>query len=324
MFFRSSLTFCHIHSWLFRIMRPNTFHYVLMMEHTITQGHHFYMACCGLSTAFEIVHSFVGRHTVTNELHHDAISMLRQLLCASVLYFINGDHREGKMSMPEHVIDVTTIEGLHDIIAIGNVIEFTVALDFRTYEGTELDDQEYLERETAMTLYRRFISWFSDTYGLRFGDTWVNPSYLFKHQLISFAASLQGYFSRQHANVQRQDKLKGISPTAVRRVLRHHLDMVWGPLVPRFEQLLEDPPLFLYWRGPDFRIVRKTPFRLLAEGLVDTEEVFQLDSDPIYVEAPQEPLIPDNPAHKRTSKDGPTSPPSPSRHRVAKRRKGAE
>ena len=323
MFSPASLAFHHVYSRLFRLQQPNAFHLVLTMEHTVTQGHHCYLVECVDKTSEEVVHSFVGRHTVTNQLHRETVSMLRRLLCASVLHYISGDYQEGKVSTPVHVIDVTTVRGLHNIIALGNIIEFTVALDFRTYDGTVLEDEEYLERETAMTLYRRFISWFSDTYSLRFGDTWVNPSYLFKHRLISFAASVDGYFSRQHENVQQQDKLKGITPAAVRKVLRHHLDMAWTDLVPGFERLLQDPPLFLYWRGPDFRIIRKTPFRLLAEGLLDTIEVIELDSNPIYIEAPQ--LVPDRPAQKRTNTDRMASPPSsPSERKVVKRRKGAK
>jgi hypothetical protein len=46
-----------------------------------------------------------------------------------------------------HVINVTRIEGLLDIIAIGNIIEFAVALNFHTYEGKDFDDNEYFERE---------------------------------------------------------------------------------------------------------------------------------------------------------------------------------
>jgi hypothetical protein len=98
------------------------------------------------------------------------------------------------LPVPLHVINITQVDGLLDVIALGNIIEFAVVLDYRTHEDVELDDSEYLEREAAMTHYRTLIAWFSNRYGLRIGDTWVNPSYLFKRELISFGATLGAYW----------------------------------------------------------------------------------------------------------------------------------
>lgn len=84
------------------------------------------------------------------------------------------------MDAPQHVIDVETMDGLLDIIAVGNIIEFATALDHRTYENVVVDNDERLEQEAAMTRYRTFISWFSKRYGLVINGIWLNPSYLFK------------------------------------------------------------------------------------------------------------------------------------------------
>jgi hypothetical protein len=73
------------------------------------------------------------------------------------------------MQTPLHVIDVTTTQGLLDIIALGNVIEFTPALDLRTYEHIVLDEEEQLEIEASMARYRLFIRWYCKKFGLPHG-----------------------------------------------------------------------------------------------------------------------------------------------------------
>lgn len=223
-------------------------------------------------------------------------------------------------------MDVSKVNGLLDIIAIGNIIEFAVALDYRTYQGPQPQDTEYLERDAAMTRYRTFITWFSDRYGLIIDGSWVNPSYLFKRRLICFAATLLDYFTREHLTVQQYDKLKGINPDAVKRVVRHHIQTSWADLLPAFDKLVHEPSSFLYHNGPPIRIIRKTPFRLAEENLMDRTEALDFDSTPLYNTA-QEDLLPEYPAEKRShfvTSDTRTvvSPPSsPSQQKVVKRRK---
>jgi hypothetical protein len=226
------------------------------------------------------------------------------------------------LPVPLHVIDVTQYDGLLDIIAIGNIIEFAVVLDYRTYEeGMELDDSEHLEREAAMTHYRTLITWFSDRYGLRIGDSWVNPSYFFKRELISFGATLGSYFARAHSTVQRHDKLKGISPLKVTKTIQHHIQTSWSNLVPAFDKLVANPPSVLSYDGPAFRIFRKTHFRLEEEGLSNATESYDYDPEPIY-------LLPEttgdlHPGQKRTSdmRSALSPPSSPSKEQALKRRK---
>jgi hypothetical protein len=207
------------------------------------------------------------------------------------------------------------------MIALGNIIEFAVALDYRTHEHIEVHDGEYLEREAAMTHYRTLIAWFSNRYGVIIAGSWVNPSYLFKRQLISFGASLGDYFTRKHSTVQQHDKMVGITPVGVKRVIRHHIQTSWANLLPAFDQLVDKPSQFLHYTGPAFRIIRKTPFRLAEENLLDCTEDLDFDAAPIYLasQAPSNALIPDHPAEKRSTVVSPPS--SPSRRKVLKKRK---
>ena len=116
---------------------------------------------------------------------------------SSLSHFARPSHKS-LLGLPIllHIINVTEIDGLLDMIALGNIIEFAVALDYRTHEHIEVQDGEYLEREAAMTHYRTLITWFSNRYGVIIAGSWVNPSYLFKRQLISFGASLGDTTSR--------------------------------------------------------------------------------------------------------------------------------
>lgn len=228
------------------------------------------------------------------------------------------------MQNPVHVINVTEIEGLQDIIALGNLIEFASALDLRTYENIILDEEEQLEIEIAMTRYRTFGRWFSRNFGLLIEGTWVAASYLFKRRLISFAATTCVYFAKEHSTTQRQSELKGITPSLVKSHFRRHIRLCWPDLLPLFEHLLDNPSSFLYHTGPSIRVFRKTELNLLNENLADKTE--EKDYSPAPISLPVEPAptasqhIPEHPAPKRAHIPS-ALPTSPSQQKISKRRK---
>jgi hypothetical protein len=227
------------------------------------------------------------------------------------------------MKKPLHVIDVTVIEGLLDIIALGNLIEFSSALDLRTYENIILDEDELLEIEIAMTRYRAFIRWFCRKFGLLIEGTWVVASYLFKHRLISFAATTCVYFANEHSTTQRESRLKGITPSLVKGYFRRHIKLCWPDLEPLFEHLLDHPSCFLYYTGPSIRVIRKTELNLLQENLTDKIEDEDYSPAPIYLPAQPAPTAgeeaPEHPAPKRAHNPS-ASATSPS-EKMGKRRK---
>ena len=236
------------------------------------------------------------------------------------------------LEMPAHVINITQVEGLFDVIALGNIIEFGTVLDHRTYDlEADVSDDVYLEREGAMTHYRTLIHWFADRYGLLMNNTWLDATYIFKRRLIDFAATLCHYFSKQHSTVQRESRLDGITPSKVRRTISNHLQISWPAILPAFYRLSKSPSPFLYYTSPAFRIIRKTPFRLEQENLSNRMQELDYEAFPIYVaiEPPQEALQAKHPAEKRTHvamssmQPAVLSPPSPSDQRVVKRRKQA-
>ena len=83
-------------------------------------------------------------------------------------------------AQPAHIIDVSTKDGLLDMIALGNVIELSRALDQRHYTGYDIDDHEQDEIDAVMTRYRLFIRWYTQNFALLIQKDWISPSYLLK------------------------------------------------------------------------------------------------------------------------------------------------
>jgi len=228
------------------------------------------------------------------------------------------------MQTPLHVIDVTCVEGLLDIIALGNIIEFTYVLDLRSYEDIELEEEERLEIEAAMSRYRLFVRWFSKKFGLLMDGKWVNPTYLFKRRLASFGASVCAYFTDEHPNTQRQSRLAGISPLRVKKMFRQHIQKCWTDLIPIFDHLLTEPSAFLYHTGPTIRIVRKTDLDLLAANVIGKTEDIDFACVPIFLPAPVTPTttqITAAPAAQKRKHIPTGSPVSSSSKKVTKRKK---
>ena len=227
------------------------------------------------------------------------------------------------MQVPLHTIDVTHAEGLLDIIALGNIIEFMHALDLQSYQDIELDEKERLEIEATMARYRLFIRWFSKTFGLLMDSKWINPTYLFKRRLASFGASVCVYFAEQHSTTQRQSRLAGISPLRVKKMFRQHIQKCWTDLLPIFDHLLNAPSAFLYHTGPRFHVVRKTNIDLLAANVVDKMEDTDYSRAPIFLSPTVLPLSTPStvPAAQKRGHISTGSPMSPSSSKVTKRKK---
>jgi hypothetical protein len=258
------------------------------MEHTVTQGQHYYLTPCVQPTSHEIAHSFARRFTITNQHHYHTPTLLRRLLCCSIDWWVSGDwtsgmysleyphlmyiHLHSGMQIPLHVIDITCSEGLLDIISLGNIIEFTPALDLRSYTDVPLGENEQLEIEAAMARYRLFIKWFSKKFGLLMDGHWINPTYLFKRRLASFGASVCVYFAEEHSNTQRESYFAGMSAIRVKKKFRQHIQKCWTDLTPIFDTMIAGPSAFLYHTGPPLRVIRKTGLDLLAANVLGKKE----------------------------------------------------
>jgi hypothetical protein len=217
------------------------------------------------------------------------------------------------LQRPAHIIDVTSIQGLLDMISLGNIIEFANALDHRTYEGPELTPDEDQERLTAISRYHTFIVWYSNNFGLLIQDQWVNPGYLFKKRLVDFAVTVFEYFRRQQPLLNINHRTSGLTDTSLWKCLRHHIAENWLSLVPYLDATVEQPSLFLYYTGPDVVVMAKTAEHVMALTSLGLAEVLEYDDAPITFSTEL--------ASQKRPRPIPESPPSPSSSRVLKCKK---
>jgi hypothetical protein len=76
-------------------MRPNTPHYVLGVENTITFGRHFYATSTISDTCYGIIHTFMLNALVTNQKHDGTRTFLRRMMGMWYDHFTRED-AEGK------------------------------------------------------------------------------------------------------------------------------------------------------------------------------------------------------------------------------------
>jgi hypothetical protein len=140
---------------------------VATLEHSITDGRHFLSTATITDTCNGIMHSFILKFGITNQLHVNTHGLLRRLLTSWINWYLDNDDFLSMCcvdcSVPNssqcmtaaqrspHIPDVTHPSGFWAIVNVGNIIELAVALDARTYDGTIKEDEE--EQEPAMSKF---------------------------------------------------------------------------------------------------------------------------------------------------------------------------
>jgi hypothetical protein len=146
-----------------------------------------------------------------------------------------------------HIPDISTQEGLLDVIMLGNLLEFSKA-----FAGKSKANSESEEQDVARFRYRRFMAWFADHHLIATDSLLVNPFYIFYRSLIEFGSSLSAYKS-----VWSESNPRGQSAALFQRHILEHVENQWPRLVPRFQQLLDSPTRLFTWSGPTFTIWRR-------------------------------------------------------------------
>ena len=126
-----------------------------------------------------------------------------------------------------HVINVTTIDGLFDIITLGNLIEFSAALDARTYALEPLSGAELQERRTAILRYHTFIALYAQEFCLVIDGMWVNPAYIFRKQLVDFGCTILKYFQTQEPLMDEDEQRPGLTSVLLHKCLSDHITQNW-------------------------------------------------------------------------------------------------
>jgi hypothetical protein len=180
-----------------------------------------------------------------------------------------------------HTPDITTQEGLCDVLMLGHIIELAevFALNSVTHNDHKKNPTIVEEEQIARWRYRRFIGWIARTHVAVVNNSIVNIWYIFHRSMIEFASSLCAY--KQAC----PDKTTEYPFTLemLQKKISDHLKSDWPQLVPRFLQLLDSPTGLFTWTGPAFKIWRrdKLPPHFLVLELDDLKEspVFSLKSN---------------------------------------------
>jgi hypothetical protein len=249
---------------------------------------------------------------------------------------------------PAHVVDVTVLDGVLDIMALGNVIELARALDQLQYSGMETTDEELDEMDAATTRYRLFVRWYSRRFAFIINDEWVSPSYIFRKGLIDYAATVLHYVREQEEDALTIDDEHVLSAAVMKKHLLKHISTHWRRLVGYWNIAEQSPSIFLSPDIPDIKIVTITDERIAqfkALGVVERAQysgapILDIDSQQAKAKPPvtprqvtppiastsRAPILPSTPQQeiREISKRGPpSSPASPEKvtARPAKRRR---
>ena len=258
-----------------RFQRPNTLHYVLTLDHCAAVGHHYYPISSISSSVHDMIHCLVRRETITNDSHITTRVILRRMLTVCINWYMSRDWHPGTskisfpcignvphnltgQSPPVHVIDISTVDGLLDLISVGNMIELSRALDDGNYTGEPMDADEEDEIDATITRYRMFMRWFARRFSVVFGKEWVNATYVFKKRLVDFAASVLLYVTEQQPHALRTFPDHELTAGAMRKHLTKHFSTHWREMLPYWRLQQGKASIFLSGPFPTMQIVERT------------------------------------------------------------------
>jgi hypothetical protein len=170
-----------------------------------------------------------------------------------------------------HIPDITTQNGLLDMVMAGNIVEFAEVLNRQHYKKTV--SKHELEEENVMRWrFRLFIKWFSATYVTYVGGQQVHASYIFNKSLIQFAATLVGYIKLK----PKSTGVKEITPIQMQTAISMRFRRSHSELFAAYVSRLGLPVSSFAWPGPDIKIVLRDKHHPLSMDPIDIE------SHPLY------------------------------------------
>jgi hypothetical protein len=236
-------------------MRPNTVHFVITAGDSIVYGRHFYSNASMQASVFGIVHTFVMSYRLTNTLHEELDTMLRRMMVMWSAHHFQPVY--SKLANP-HIPKATMPSGLMDIIALGNLLEFSQVLDRRSYYTSDgIHWQEQHEIAMARHCYRVFQSWFAANHDTAVGGKSISAICIFRRCLVEFAAAIIVYKHAAWAKTPHRGRLRKCTAEAVQEKIMHVFESNFPELLPCLHKLVEDKVEFLYWTGPPISIRSK-------------------------------------------------------------------
>jgi hypothetical protein len=233
-------------------MRPATLHYVLTVEDSIMLGRHFYSSSTSQQSAFGMIHTFIINSVITNVRHDNVNTMIRRMM--TMWHVAYDEDPFFNPSSGPHVPDMTTMAGLMDVIAIGNLLELAHVIDHRHYDG-EIQWVESREMAMARWRYRKLQTHFAKWYVTIIDGVSVCPISVFRRSLVEFAAAIIIY--KRKATAASFPKAEGCSKQLFERKMYNLFQVNYPELMPRLRTLVTTESEHMYWNGPPITIRRR-------------------------------------------------------------------
>lgn len=268
------------------MQRPNVLHYILTLLHAVTIGHHYLPTSSIQDSIYQILHTLARRGQITDAVHLDTKVLIRRMLTSWVDWYLYGNWDAGESSAsilsislshhhslgqerPAHVMDVSTIDGLLDLITVGCFVELSQAFDERSYIKQAIPDDEMEEIEAATTRYRRFIAWFSHRFYLVIDNEWVNPQYIFKRRLIDLAATMVLYVKQQMEDTHLADVPEhSLTEKRILAFIQVHLSTAYPDVLPAFMAACTSPSRRFYYSGPTIELrIKDNDYRIRVRSI---------------------------------------------------------
>jgi hypothetical protein len=178
-------------------------------------------------------------HGVTNVAHNDDLqTILRRLMG---LWYMR--YNESSYSFDDHhVPDISTPEGLHDLMALGNLMELGRVVDRRTYTSKGIDRKEGAEIIAARRWYRIIQIIVARKFQFYVGGKLMNVASVFKRSLLEFAAGIITYKRQLDAT---QDGF--FSLPAVMKEMKNFVRHNYPELMACYDQLVTIRHKHLAW-----------------------------------------------------------------------------
>ncbi|EIN03432.1 hypothetical protein PUNSTDRAFT_139555 [Punctularia strigosozonata HHB-11173 SS5] len=176
------------------IMQPGTLHYVLTVEPTIVYGQHFYSLPHIRKSVMSLGHALFTERMISNEAH---IGMIR--IVVRLLPYWFKCYKDGIID-PCTCPDISTVDGILTVIAVGNVVLFHNVLLLRPHVTSFREKLTIEELVAAKLIYVHFMRLILRSYEIRV-DTSTRPTNeefsVFHAGILRFAQALIAYAKKE-------------------------------------------------------------------------------------------------------------------------------
>lgn len=219
-----------------RIMRPNTLYFVFTPVPSICHGGYYYGSTVMSDTCFAIYHTFVQGYVLTNSDHesqgfdllwhivcyyHDQFSQIKGMLSSSfIVCSILAIHIVPLSAVP-HLLNISTFEGIMDIIYLSCIIELANVVMKRSYSPSLLSWTECYRCITVRGKAHTLLAWLSQHYELYTPDSTILNTFddIFSRLLDQQAAVLLVYRQANPPPDNPSDGTPHISVSALKTAL---------------------------------------------------------------------------------------------------------